>query len=106
MRVQEPVADSSGKLVAVIALDQRHHHVERGDAARTGDAIAVDLKQRRCDLDVGEVFAEGGLMLPMQRRPVLVEESGARENVGDLDMPPMVIPRRASRRSQAKMPRR
>ena len=82
MRVQEPVSHRSGKLVAVIALNQRHHHVERGDTARTGDAVTVDLKQRRRDLDLGEVFAESGLMLPMQRRPVPVEKSGARENVG------------------------
>ena len=31
--VQEPVPDRSGKLPAMIGLDERHHHVEGGDAA-------------------------------------------------------------------------
>jgi hypothetical protein len=33
MGVQKPVADRGGKLAAMIALDQRDHHVERRDAA-------------------------------------------------------------------------
>ena len=81
MCVQEPVADRGRKLAPVVALDQRHHHVERGDAARAGDAIAVDLEQRRRDLDIGEGFAEGRLMFPMQRRARAVEQPGFRQDV-------------------------
>ena len=80
MSVQEPVADGGRELAAVIALDQRDHHVERGDAARAGDAVAVDLEQRRHDRDIGEGLAEGGQMLPMQRGAAPIEQPGlARE---------------------------
>ena len=82
MGVQEPVADRGRELAAVIALDQRHHHVERGDAARAGDAVAVDLEQRRHHLDIGEGLAEGRQMLPMQRRAALIEQPGLGEDVG------------------------
>ena len=82
MGVQEPVADRGGKLAAMIALDQRHHHVERRDAARAGDAVAVDLEQRGRDGDIREIFAEGRLMLPMERHAATVEKSGAGEDVG------------------------
>ena len=75
MRVQEPVADGSRELAPVIALDQSHHHVERGDAAGAGDAIAVDLEQRRHDRDIGEGLAEGGQVLPMQRGAALIEQA-------------------------------
>ena len=82
MGVQEPVADRGRKLAAVIALDQRHHHVERRDAARAGDAVAVDLEQRRHDLDIGKGLAESRQMLPMQRRAALIEQPGLGEDVG------------------------
>ena len=81
MRVQEPVADRGGQLPAMIALDQRHHHVERRDAARAGDAVAVDLEQRRHHGDVGEGLAERRQVLPVERRAALVEQSGACEDV-------------------------
>ena len=82
LRVQEPVADRSGKVAAMIALDERNHHVERGDSARAGDAVAVDLEQRRRDGNVRKSFAKGWLMLPMQRHPAPVEQTGASEDVG------------------------
>ncbi len=81
MRVQEPVADGGRELAPVIALDQRHHHVERGDAAGAGDAIAVDLEQRRHHRDIGEGLAEGGEMLPMQRGAALIEQARLGEHV-------------------------
>src|SRR6476620_8003396 len=82
MRVQEPVADRGRKLAAMIALDQRHHHVERRDAARAGDAVAVDLEQRWCDGDIREIFAEGRLMLPFLSDTATTEKTGAGEEVG------------------------
>src|SRR5665811_1501347 len=81
MGVQEPVADSSGEWTAMIAFDQRHHHVERRDAARTGDAVAVDLEQGRHHGHVGEGFAKSRQMFPVQRRPALIQQPRARQNV-------------------------
>ena len=81
MGVQEPIADRGGKLAAMIALDQRDHHVEGRDAAGAGDPVAVDLEQRGRHGDVGKVFAEGWLMLPMERHAAVIEKSGAGENV-------------------------
>ena len=81
MGVQEPVADRGRELAPVIALDQRHHHVERGDAAGAGDAVAVDLEQRRHHVDIGEGLAEGRQVLPMQRGAALIEQPGLGEHV-------------------------
>src|SRR6185436_8300341 len=82
MGMQEPVADGGGKLAPVITLDESHHHVERRNAARAGDAVAVDLEQRGRDGDIREIFAEGRLMLPMERDAATGEKSGAGEEVG------------------------
>src|SRR5262245_6365416 len=81
VRVQEPVADRGGKLAAMIALDQSHHHVEGRDAARAGDAVAVDFEQRWRDGDIREIFAECRLMLPMKRHAAAVEKAGAGEDI-------------------------
>src|SRR6476620_3409597 len=82
MGVQEPVADRGGKLAAVVALDQGDHHVERRDASGAGDPVAVDLEQRGRDGDIREIFAEGWLMLPMERDAATGAKSGAGEEAG------------------------
>ncbi|MDB6088736.1 MAG: hypothetical protein JWN85_1520, partial [Gammaproteobacteria bacterium] len=51
VRVQEPVADSRAELVAVIACDERDHHVEPRDPAGTGNTVAIELEQRAREFD-------------------------------------------------------
>src|SRR6476620_409461 len=87
MGVQEPVADRDGKLAAVVALDQGDQHVERRDASGAGNPVAVDLEQRGRDGDIREIFAEGWLMLPMERDAAAVEKAGASENIGSAGDP-------------------
>src|SRR4029079_17312089 len=82
MGMEEPVADSGRKLAPMIALDQSDHHVESGDAAGAGDAVAVDLEQRRRHGDLGKRLPKGWLVFPMQRHPVPVENACLREKVG------------------------
>src|SRR3990170_2871856 len=82
MGVQEQVADGSRKLASVIALDDGDHHIERRDAARAGDPVAVDLEQRRHQGDVGKGLAEGRQMLTMEGRPSLIEQTCLGEDIG------------------------
>ena len=79
---QEPLADRGGEVVAVVAGDQGDHHVERRDAARAGDAVAVEDEERRNDVDLREGLVEGGRMLPVERGAAAVEKAGPREHVG------------------------
>ena len=42
--VQKPIADRRSELVAVIAANESRHHVEPGDPAGAGNAVAGELK--------------------------------------------------------------
>ena len=63
------------------AADQLQHQVERRRAARAGEAVAVDLEQLRGHLDLRELLAEAGEVLPVDGAAIAVEQAGARQDV-------------------------
>ncbi len=79
---QEPFADREGEGGTVIAGDQREHHVERGDAAGAGDAVAVDLVEGAAHLEIGEILHEGRNVLPVERAAPPREQACAGEHEG------------------------
>src|SRR3546814_5554929 len=77
--VHELVGDAGGELVTVLAGDHVQHHVDGRGAAGAGEAVAVDLEQLAGHLDVGEVLAEAGQVLPVDGAAVAVEQAGRSE---------------------------
>src|SRR3546814_19990206 len=55
--------------------------VDGRGAAGAGEAVAVDLEQLAGHLDVGEVLAEAGQVLPVDGAAVAVEQAGPGEHV-------------------------
>ena len=53
-RMQDHLGDGGGELGAMLAGDQRQHHVERRSAAGAGEAVAVDLEQAAGDVELRE----------------------------------------------------
>jgi hypothetical protein len=51
----------------MIDADQRVHHVERGDAAGAGEAVAIDLEQGVTEMEKGKGLRKGRDVLPVDR---------------------------------------
>lgn len=62
--------------------DQVQHHVERRDAARAGDAIAVDDEQLLQEARVRELLLQRRHVLPVDRARVAREQPRLRERIG------------------------
>ncbi len=81
-RVQHHLGDGGGQLRAVLAGDQRQHHVERRGAAGAGEAVAIDLEQAAGDVELGESLAEARQVLPMDGAAIAVEHPGLGQEMG------------------------
>src|SRR5215471_847830 len=81
MGVKKPITNVGRELAPVILLDDGNHHIKGGDAARTGDPVAVDLEQRWHDGDIGKGLAEGRQMFPVERGAAFIEETRSGEEI-------------------------
>ena len=79
--LDELLGDRLGELAAMLAGNQVEHQVECRDAARAGEAIAVDLEQLVGHLEIGKLLGEGGEVLPMHGAATAGEQSGAGQQV-------------------------
>ncbi len=98
--MDELVGDLRGDVRPVVADDQRQHHVGRRRAAGAGEAVAVDLEQVGPDLEPVMLGGEARLVLPVDRRPVAVEEAGLGQHVGAGTDRTIAPPRMQVRRSR------
>ena len=73
--VDELVGHAGGDLLPELPGDQGQHHVDRGRAARAGEARPVELEQLLGHVEPGELFAQRILVLPMDRAAVTVEQA-------------------------------
>ena len=80
--MDEAGADDLGEVVAVLGADQLEHQVERGDAAGTGEPVAVAQEQLLDHLDLGMALVEQLHRLPVQGDPIAVEQAGGGEREG------------------------
>ena len=74
--VHEPFGDAGREFRAVILGDDLQHHVEAADAARRGEAPAVDDIEVAPELDVRERLDERRLAGPVQGAGMAVEKAG------------------------------
>ena len=81
-RMRRCFGDVRGKIGAMLAGDERQHHVERRSAARRTETVAVDLEQTAGRLDFREGLREAGEVLPMDRALIAVEQPGFGQNMG------------------------
>ena len=80
--VEDLVGDLQGQLASVAPLDFVQHHVEPGDAAAAGHALAVDHVELLLGDGVGVLLREGLQARPLDRRLVAGEELGAGQDEG------------------------
>ena len=81
LRLQKPVADGRRDRRPMIYADQCMHHVERGDSAGAGEAVAINLKQRVAEVKKGKRLREGRNMLPVDRASVSVKQACLGEKI-------------------------
>ena len=79
--VEQLFGDGYRQLLAMGGRDPVEHHVHRGGAAGTGEAVAVDLEQFAGRLDLREGFGEARQIFPVDRAAVAVEQPGAGKDV-------------------------
>jgi hypothetical protein len=65
----------------MIDADQRVHHVERGDAAGAGEAVAIDLEQGVTEMEKGKGLRKGRDVLPVDRASVSIEQARLGEKI-------------------------
>src|SRR5438132_13614475 len=57
------------------------HQIERRHSTGAGEAIVIDRKELIAEADAGKLLPQRREILPMDGRPVLVEDSGLRQRV-------------------------
>ena len=78
-RMDELLRRGRREAVAMLQRDQMQQHVERGGAAGTSEAVAVDHEQAAVGLDLGEGFAERIQSFPMRGGAIAIEQSRPRQ---------------------------
>ncbi len=64
-----------------LRLHQVQHQVQRRDSAGAGEAVAIDRKELVAQQDSRELLTQCRQILPVNRRPILVEQAGLGECV-------------------------
>ena len=88
----------------MVGGDDLEHEVDRGNPARRRPAVAVHDVDRLRQLHILEFLGETVLVFPVDRRLLAVQRPALARAWPPVQMPPMVTPRRASRRSQLTTP--
>ena len=69
--------------MAVILLDHSQGHVDSGGyAGRSPEGAVLNVNRIRPHIDVGEGLLKVGAILPMRRRAMAAQETGAGEDEG------------------------
>ncbi len=79
--MNEFLGDRHGERRPAALADQVQHEVERGRAARSRVAVAVDDEKVARKVDVREFVAHRSDVLPVNGTAIAIEQSGARQDV-------------------------
>ena len=77
----ELLGDERRDVAAEMVVDHVEHQVERRDASRAREAVAVDREELVGPSDLRKLLAQRRHVFPMDRRLVFVEKAGLRQRV-------------------------